>query len=130
MCLKFKMKMFLSAFLTLILFFLTTPQLSAGNAGSAKETGQFKNEVFSDKIHSVKVRSTTWEFSFPVIELGSDQHLELIFDDLSPDPHNFGYTMVHCDADWKESDLQKQEYLSGFRRRDHPGIGSFLQYNL
>jgi hypothetical protein len=105
--------MFLSALLSLMLFFFTAPLLSAGNAASINETGPFKNKVFSDRIHTVKVRSTTWEFSFPVIELGSEQHLELIFDDLSADPRNFSYTMVHCDADWKESDLQKQEYLSG-----------------
>jgi hypothetical protein len=113
MCLKLKIKMFLSALLSLILFFFSAPLLSAGNAASINESGPFENRVFSDRIHTVKVRSTTWEFSFPVIELGSEQHLELIFDDLSADPHNFSYTMVHCDADWKESDLQKQEYLSG-----------------
>jgi hypothetical protein len=113
MPLKFKMKMFQSAFIPVSFILFTAPNLSAGNAQSEKETGQFKNEVFSDLIHTVKVRSTTWEFSFPVIELGSEQHLELIFDELSADQHTFGYTMVHCDANWNESDLQKQEYLSG-----------------
>jgi hypothetical protein len=107
------MKMFLSACISLLFILLTSPLLSAGSLHSGKDTRQYKNEVFSDRIHSVKVRSTTWEFSFPVIELGSEQHLELIFDDLTTEPHNLGYTMVHCDAGWNGSDLQKQEYLSG-----------------
>jgi hypothetical protein len=110
---KFKLKMFRSAFITVFFILLTAPVLDAGSVQSEKDDHSFKNEVFSDKIHTVKVRSTTWEFSFPVIELGSEQHLELIFDDLSADQHTFGYTMVHCDADWKVSGLQKQEYLSG-----------------
>ena len=113
MPLKFEMKMFLTAFISIFFILFTAPLLSAGSVQSEKETGQFKNEVFSDKIHTVKVRSTTWEFSFPVIELGSEQLLELIFDELSVDQQIFGYTMVHCDANWNESDLQKQEYLSG-----------------
>jgi hypothetical protein len=113
MSLKFNLKMLLSALLSLLFILFTTHLQAAGNVQSEKETGQFKDEVFSDKIHTVKVRSTTWEFSFPVIELGSDQHLELIFDDLSADHHTFGYSMVHCDANWNESGLQKQEYLSG-----------------
>jgi hypothetical protein len=103
--------MFLPAFISIFVLLFAAPLLSAEN--QAKDTRIFKNEVFSDKIHTVKVRSTTWEFSFPVIEMGSGQHLELIFDDLSTDQHTFGYTMVHCDANWNESDLQKQEYVSG-----------------
>ena len=113
MPLKFKLKMFRSALICIFFILFAAPLLAAESVQSENETGQFKDEVFSDKIHTVKVRSTTWEFSFPVIELGSDQHLELIFDDLSADPQTFGYSMVHCDANWKESDLQKQEYLSG-----------------
>jgi hypothetical protein len=105
--------MFQSAFISIVFLLLTAPLLSARSLQPEKETRQFKNEVFSDKIYTVKVRSTTWEFSFPVIELGSEQHLELIFDNLTTEPHTFGYTMVHCDANWNETDLQKQEYLSG-----------------
>jgi hypothetical protein len=125
-------KMFRSAFLSLFLLLVTAPSMLAENLLSEKETRVYKNEVFSDKIHTVKVRSTTWEFSFPVIELGSDQHLELIFDDLSTGPRNFGYTMVHCDANWSESDLQKQEYLSGMGegtiRESDPSYNTTFDY--
>jgi hypothetical protein len=73
----------------------------------------FGNEIFSETIHTVMLRSTTWEFSPPVYELGSMQKLELLFDDLSAIPHTFSYTFVHCDAYWRSSALQPQEYLSG-----------------
>jgi hypothetical protein len=126
------MKMFLSAFISVVFILFTAPMLSAGNFRFDRGTRQFKNEVFSDRIHTVKIRSTTWELSFPVIELGSDQHLELIFDDLSADQHTYGYTMVHCDAGWNESDLQKQEYLTGMGegtiRESDPSSNTTYEY--
>jgi len=74
----------------------------------------FINKVYLPDIHTVLLRSASWELSSPVIETGSEQKLELHFDDLSATRRNFGYTMIHCDANWKSSDLSPQEYLSGF----------------
>jgi len=72
------------------------------------------NEIFSTDIHTVLLHSASWEFSLPVIDLGSDQKLELRFDDLSQSSRTFGYTIVHCSADWIRSDLSPQDYLTGF----------------
>jgi len=74
----------------------------------------FLNRIYLDNIHTVLLRSATWELSSPVIEAGSDQQLELHFDDLSGTRRNLGYTLIHCNADWQSSDLTPQEYLSGF----------------
>jgi hypothetical protein len=74
----------------------------------------FSNRVYSADIHTVLLRSANWELSLPVIEAGSEQQLELRFDDLSAKQHTFGYTLVLCDANWKRSVLSPQEYLSGF----------------
>lgn len=73
-----------------------------------------RDQVFLPEIHTVLLRSATWELSSPVIEAGSDQHLELHFDDFSSVRHSFGYTLIHCDAGWKPSNLPPQEYVSGF----------------
>lgn len=72
------------------------------------------NRIFDSHIHSVWLGNTNWEFSEPVISLGSDQKLELRFDDLSGDSRSFGYTMIHCDMNWRKSQLSENEYLSGF----------------
>jgi len=74
------------------------------------------NKVYDRHICTVWLGSATWEFSMPVIEAGSDQQLELRFDDLSGESRSFGYTLVHCDASWKRSQLSESEYLSGFGR--------------
>jgi hypothetical protein len=74
----------------------------------------YDNMVFAPGIHTVMLRSSTWELALPVIEKGSGQQLELRFDDLSGISHNYGYTMVHCDVSWQPSPLSQQEFLEGF----------------
>ena len=39
---------------------------------------------------------------------------QLIFDDLYGDEVNYYYQIVHCDYDWKPSQLLKNEYIEGF----------------
>ncbi len=98
------MRLFLLAAMALLVQF---------SAGAADATKHFTDTIYNAKIHSVKVRSTTWEFSPPIVELGSEQHLELIFDDLSAERNDYDYTLVHCDAAWNRSSLEPQEYLTG-----------------
>ena len=50
----------------------------------------------------------------PLIHLSFKDSLMLSFDDLSNDPQNYAYTLIHCDADWKPSNLMESEYLEGF----------------
>jgi hypothetical protein len=124
-------------FFLLLLFLNVTQVAFAAPVQRHEKTEHFSNEIFADKIHTVLVRSTTWELSSPVYELGSNQRLELIFDDLSNNPRTFGYTLVHCDADWNRSDLQTQEYLSGLGegtiRESDPSYNTtydFIHYRL
>lgn len=48
----------------------------------------------------------------PVFELGESFTLE--FDDLFGNEANYYYQFVHCDYDWKPSQLTRNEYLRGF----------------
>lgn len=48
----------------------------------------------------------------PIFRLGDS--FELQFDDLYGTEANYFYQIVHCDYDWKPSQLAKQEYLNGF----------------
>lgn len=65
-------------------------------------------------IHTVLFYNLGWEFSLPVMELGSDQLLVCKFDLLSRDAINYRYTLIHCDADWNPSRMVSSEYLDGF----------------
>jgi len=48
----------------------------------------------------------------PIFELGDTFQLQ--FDDLFGNEANYYYQIVHCDYDWKPSQLTKNEYLIGF----------------
>jgi len=50
--------------------------------------------------------------AIPIFKLGDTFQLQ--FDDLHGTEDNFYYTIMHCDYDWKQSQLSKNEYLGGF----------------
>lgn len=66
------------------------------------------------KIHTVQFFTEGWEFSQPVLELGTTRRLTLKFDDLTRNPKNYNYTIIHCDADWNPSRIVSSEYMAGF----------------
>ena len=45
---------------------------------------------------------------------GLNDPFEIQFDDLYGNEANYYYEIVHCNYDWKHSDLTKNEYLQGF----------------
>jgi len=99
------------------------------NAQASKKVDQFyyQNAVFRDEIKSVTMFREGNELSNPVIELGSDVKLLLKFDDLAEDVKNYSYTVIHCDANWNESYIQQNEYLSGFP--DNPIADYAMSFN-
>jgi len=50
--------------------------------------------------------------TIPIFKLGDS--FEFQFDDLYGNEANYYYQIVHCDYDWKPSQLVKSEYLTGF----------------
>jgi len=73
-----------------------------------------ENQIFDQDITTVLFHREGWELSPPIIELNSDERLTLSFDDLAAGYKVFGYTVIHCDADWQPTDLWQNEYISGF----------------
>jgi Domain of unknown function (DUF5103) len=72
-------------------------------------------QFFTDpNIHTVLFFTEGWEFSQPVLELGTARRLNLKFDDLTRNPKNYNYTIIHCDADWNPSRIVSSEYMAGF----------------
>ena len=72
------------------------------------------NAVYRDNIHTVRFFREGWDFSLPILELGSNQRLLLKFDDLSGNVKHYAYTITHCDFDWFPSRLILPEYMEGF----------------
>lgn len=66
-------------------------------------------------IQSIKLYKTGDQISFPAIQLGSADGLELHFDDLDATVKNYYYSFQLCNADWSPSALTTFEYTRGFQ---------------
>lgn len=71
--------------------------------------------VYLKNIRSVVFRQSDVELSAPVITLNSGETLHLEFDDLNGNIEPYLYTVIHCDANWKTSDLWPNEYIEGLQ---------------
>ncbi len=76
------------------------------------------DRVYDNNIVSVLLYAKGDQLQAPVIELGSQEQLTLSFDDLSNQQENYKYTLIHCTSDWKTSDLQPIDYLTGYLEGD------------
>lgn len=48
----------------------------------------------------------------------AENTLEISFDEMSHDVHQYSYRVVHCNRDWTESDISSYEYVDGFTTAD------------
>lgn len=75
---------------------------------------RYENHIYVPNIKTVLFEQLNVHLTDPVIELASGQKLLLSFDDLDADYKYYTYTLIHCDADWRPSNLIQNEYLEGF----------------
>ena len=64
----------------------------------------------------------------PIIRLG--EPIQLIFDDLNANEHDYTYKIVHCDYNWNPSNLSESEFVTGYaedRIRDYENSFNTLQ---
>ena len=74
----------------------------------------YSNHTFNEKIKTVQLYKEGWNLSYPVIKLNSSDKLILHFDLLSDQAETYYYTFVHCDKDWKKSDIFPTDYIDGY----------------
>jgi len=74
--------------------------------------------VYKPNIKTVLFYREGFVLTSPIINLNTDEKLVLKFDDLEGNNKRMRYTFIHCDAYWKPSDLQPNEYLTGFYEDD------------
>ena len=78
-------------------------------------TAKAQGEIFADNIKSIKLYRFGDQTSFPSINLGDQNALELHFDDLDTRVRNYYYTFQLCNADWSPSMLKPYDYIKGFQ---------------
>lgn len=78
-------------------------------------TAQLPDHVYRSNIRTVKLFRSGDIFSYPVLQLGSSDQLELHFDDLDNDVKNYYYSFQLCNADWTPANVQTYDYIRGFQ---------------
>ena len=75
---------------------------------------RYEDHLYKDSIKTVLLYREGWDLSFPIIDLNANDKLRLRFDVLDNEIHDYYYTIIHCNAEWKPSDLMPSEYIDGF----------------
>lgn len=100
---------------------------------TAVGTATGRNVVYCPQIRSLTaVAGSDW-LSPPVLTLGSDDVLNVGFDEMSHVYHRFVYTIEHCEADWtKSEEIFESDYLEGFNNNPiedyRNSINTVVQY--
>ncbi|MDR0794893.1 MAG: DUF5103 domain-containing protein [Tannerella sp.] len=84
----------------------------------------YETKVFSNQIKSLRVEVVGELISEPFIILNGDDILEVNFDVLDQVQGRYAYSIIHCEADWKKSNLSPIEYMDGFQQMP---ITDFMQ---
>jgi hypothetical protein len=103
----FLMKILLIAVLTGNIFLLRGQQ-------GYSDSLLFSNHIFNEKIKTVQLYRDGWNLSYPVIKLNNNEKLIFNFDLVDDQAETFYYTFIHCDKDWKKSDIFPNDYIDGF----------------
>ncbi len=74
----------------------------------------FHTKSFSANIKTVQSYIEGQPLSSPIIDLNGSEQIFISFDELSYETKNFNYAIIHCNADWTQSDLAEIEYIDGF----------------
>lgn len=70
---------------------------------------------WGQNIQAIKLFRTGDQTSFPLIQLGGSDVLELHFDDLDADVKNYYYAFQLCNADWTPALWNTFDYIKGFQ---------------
>lgn len=87
---------------------------------SSAQTSIFFDKVYNDDIKTVQIKSQSSQFAYPILSLNSNEKLIFSFDDLNSSNKIFDYqyTIIHCNADWTQSDLIFDDYCNGFEENN------------
>jgi hypothetical protein len=76
----------------------------------------FRDHIFRATIHTVILQQEGVDGSIPMIELNSNTRLHLQFDDLDPTQRMLYYSIQHCNADWKPSNVMISKAIRGLQQ--------------
>lgn len=102
----------------------------AGNISSQESV--LSDKIYKPSIKTVLLHRQGWELTYPLMELNSEEHLKLSFDDLTSETKNYSYTLIHCNEVWAQDMLSPSEYMEGFTSYDitdyQYSFNTYMQY--
>jgi hypothetical protein len=99
-----------------LLIFISIIQINciiASGQYSSSDQEIYYSRSFDEKIKTVQLYREEWNLSYPVLKLNSQEKLVLHFDLMGDHSENYYYTFIHCDKDWKKSDIFERDYMNG-----------------
>src|SRR6478672_4368050 len=75
---------------------------------------QAPDSIYVNNIRTVRLYNYGNQLSFPVINLNSNNQVELHFDDMDADVKYYYYTYQLCNNDWSPVNLSQFDYIKGF----------------
>lgn len=75
----------------------------------------YRTDVNHKMVKTLQVGVAGEPLSSPYITLNGDQVIEVSFDVLEEGYNRYAYSVIHCDADWKQSTLMPMDYMNGFQ---------------
>jgi hypothetical protein len=116
-------------YITIILF---SSLLNATSLCAENDSLIYTNHIFNKNIKTVLLYKEGWKLSYPVITIGTTEKLLLQFDVLGDRSDNFYYSFIHCNKDWKRSDIYVPDYLEGFEENQlenyKPSFNTTINY--
>ncbi len=82
----------------------------------------YRTRIMRNDVKSLEIKVEDELISTPYAELNGEKKIEITFDALHRSSGRFAYSVIHCDADWKKSELLPIEYMKGFQ---HVAIEDF-----
>ncbi|MBI5010016.1 MAG: DUF5103 domain-containing protein [Bacteroidia bacterium] len=99
-----------------LLFFISIIKINSiivSGQISFPDQAVYNNTSFDERIKTVQLYREEWNLSYPILRLNSQEKLVLHFDLMGDHSENYYYTFIHCDKDWKKSDIFERDYLNG-----------------
>jgi hypothetical protein len=95
---------------TIVLLLVSMKHITSA---SSQDSFIFADQVFNEKIKTVQLFKEGWNLSYPLMKLNSSERMVLQFDLFGDEPETYYYSFIHCDKDWKRSDIYPTDYLIG-----------------
>ena len=77
-------------------------------------SAQVADSIYKSNIKTVRLYNSGDQLSMPLINLNTNDQVELHFDDLQGDVKYYYYTYQLCDKDWTPVNISQFDYLKGF----------------